>query len=196
MAGGAIFIAIMVFLFTRNWPELEREGWFRRRGKVKNQPGPSPRSFSGRAGRREWMLSITWNYFLVVIMVQAAPHVGALLCLPWLIAGLAVTSRRLHDMEKPIWLMLAPLIAFAVVVAMWLAKFTATVDWLVIPLQPLQSELPELALPIAFCVCAAVMAISAVLLAIIPGTDGPTIYGEADIKPPKPQRIRSRHRGW
>ena len=84
-------------------------GYFQARGKVAGHKGPGARSFKGRAGRQEWWLGTIWNGVVGAVIAALSPTIGVLLSAPWIIASLALNSRRLHDLRKSAWLQLLPI---------------------------------------------------------------------------------------
>ncbi|MBF9030698.1 DUF805 domain-containing protein [Rhodobacterales bacterium HKCCE3408] len=63
--------------------------------------------FSGRARRSEywwWVLFV----FIVSFILGFIPIVGSIVSLVFLLPGLAVTARRLHDIDRSGWFMLLP----------------------------------------------------------------------------------------
>jgi|GEM_PF-1741432 len=151
-----------------------RDEW-QRRGKVAGHRGPGPRSFKGRAGRREWWLSTLGNA-IVGAIVGAVPAIGTLLALPWLVATLAVNARRLHDLSVSAWLQLIPL-AFGFAAAFLYFQLGG-------PANPPQTSW-TLGTPSGqFTLLAAVSALVYLafygIVGFAPGKSGPNLYGEAD----------------
>ncbi len=83
--------------------------------KVVLYKGPGTISFRGRAQRREWLIGFGVNT-LIGTVIGALSSIGPVLALPWTIAVLAVTSRRLHDLGRSGWLQVVPMIIFAAVI--------------------------------------------------------------------------------
>lgn len=134
------------------------------RGKVAGQKGPDMRAFSGRAGRREWWVTMAWCG-LVIAVIAHVPVVGPILTLPWVVGALAVTSRRLHDMRRPAWLLAVPA-ALAALGAFAIAAWSNAVFDPMANLQVLAIGCVSL----IFCLW----------VGLAPGTPGPNCYGEAD----------------
>lgn len=159
-------------MFRKNGPVREEWG---RRGKVEGHRGPGARSFKGRAGRREWWLTTLGNTIASTI-VGAVPTIGTLLALPWIIAGLAVNARRLHDLSLSAWLQLIPM-AFGFLAA--LAFF-----YLGGPDNPPQAtsdfSTPAGALTAFAAVTGVMYLIFYAVIGFFPGRSGPNVYGEAD----------------
>src|SRR6185295_8327157 len=82
-------------------------------GKVAGHKGPPPGSFHGRAGGGEWVFGMIVNIFIGAF-VGNIPTIGPLLAIPWTIATLAVTNRRLHDLNRSGWIQLAPMAVGAI----------------------------------------------------------------------------------
>ena len=64
-------------------------------------------TFSGRAQRSEFWWFVLFS-FLVALLLGWIPIIGQLLQLALFLPGLAVTARRLHDLDRTGWWMLAP----------------------------------------------------------------------------------------
>ncbi len=179
--GVGIFLTIMllrwiipsVWAFFTNSNAASFE--WRRRGKVLGHFGPDPRSFKGRAGRREWWLTMLGNAVISTI-VGAVPTIGVLLTIPWVIVTLATNARRLHDLSASAWLQLIPMaLAFGVSMIYF---------YLGGPDNP-----PEISWTLTtqaglFTLAAAVSAIVYVgfyvWIGFAPGRKGPNVFGEAD----------------
>ena len=149
---------------TRSGLEDARRA-FAPRGKVAGQKGPDMRAFSGRAGRREWWVTIAWCGLVTAVITQV-PVVGPILTLPWVVGALAVTSRRLHDMQRSAWLQAIPL----ALVAAALGVFFAIESWSGAASDPTFLALAVGSVSLAFCLW----------VGLLPGTRGPNCYGEAD----------------
>lgn len=70
------------------------------------------RSLHGRAGTSEWRFTV----FLVAAaggVTWAIPNIGPWLVVPWGVAALAVSIRRLHDLGHSGWLLIIPALAGA-----------------------------------------------------------------------------------
>src|SRR5262245_548805 len=79
-------------------------------GQVEGHRGPGAGSFYGRAGRAEFWGLMAINVAATVFF-GAAPFIGPLLAVPWVYGAMAVTTRRLHDMRRSGWWLVAPLAA-------------------------------------------------------------------------------------
>ncbi len=139
--------------------------------------GPGAISFHGRAGRREWLIGFGVNT-LIGTVIGALSTIGPLLSLPWMVAVLAVTSRRLHDMGRPGWLQLVPMGLFALALGLYAvvdpAGFAALRDggdlsW---PLDPVLGAT-------AAVVCAGYL-VFYLWVGSTNGDPGPNCYGEVD----------------
>ena len=167
------WVAPMLWRYFRQ-PGVAEAGW-QQRGRVLGHRGPRPRSFKGRAGRREWWLS-TFGNALVGAIVGAVPGIGVLLSLPWIMGTLAINARRLHDLKLSAWLQIVPMVFGVAAVALF--------AYIGSP-----AELPEpsleLTTPIGWFTIAAAIATLFyiafyVWLGFVPGREGPNVYGEAD----------------
>jgi uncharacterized membrane protein YhaH (DUF805 family) len=148
---------------------------WRRRGKVLGHFGPDPRSFKGRAGRREWWLTMLGNT-IVSAIVGAVPTIGVLLTIPWVIVTLATNARRLHDLSASAWLQVIPMtLAFG---------FAMFYFYLGGPDNPPQASwifnTPEGLLTIGGAIAACVYLAFYVWIGFMPGHKGPNVFGEAD----------------
>jgi len=80
--------------------------------------------FGGRAGRAEfWYFMLAWVLAGVVLGILGLHILALLLDLALLVPGLAVSSRRLHDVGKSGWMQLVGLIPILgwILVIYWLA---------------------------------------------------------------------------
>jgi uncharacterized membrane protein YhaH (DUF805 family) len=101
--------------------------------------------------------------------VGMAPTIGPLLAAPWMFGALAVATRRLHDMRRSGWWLVAPVVAGLPILALFpiLGNGPAPPGWAgVID-----------ALAIFWLVSSLVFLI---WIAFAPSTREPNCYGEAD----------------
>jgi len=80
--------------------------------------------FGGRAGRAEfWYFMLAWVLAGIVLGILGLHILALLLDLALLVPGLAVSSRRLHDVGKSGWMQLVGLIPILgwILVIYWLA---------------------------------------------------------------------------
>lgn len=146
-----------------------------RRGKVLGHRGPGPRSFKGRAGRREWWLSMLGNT-LAGAIIGAVPTIGPLLSLPWLIGSLAVSARRLHDLSLSAWFQLIPMAFGAVFIAGYMHLGAPDNP----PVFTFDMQTPA-GWMTAFGAAAAIVYLGFYLIVgFAPGKSGPNFYAEAD----------------
>lgn len=119
--GALVWLIIFIFRsFENDGSAASATGnFFRARGKVKDQAGPDMRSFRGRAGRREWWVTMGWSSIVGGIISGLIPTLGSLLALPWIVAGLAVTARRLHDLTLSAWWQVVPMAVASLVLAVY-----------------------------------------------------------------------------
>lgn len=158
--------------FTQSTPV---QGEYARRGKVLGHRGPNVRSFNGRAGRREWWLTMLGNT-VVSVIVGAVPTIGTLLTLPWVIATLAVNARRLHDLSVSAWLQLVPM-AFGLA----LAVFYFQLGRPDIPPSPSWTLSTPMGLLTVFGAGTAFVYLAFYAwIGFVPGRIGSNAYGEAD----------------
>ncbi|MGH6949655.1 MAG: DUF805 domain-containing protein [Vitreimonas sp.] len=148
---------------------------YQRRGKVLGHRGPDVRSFKGRAGRREWWLTMLGNT-VVSVIVGAVPAIGSLLTVPWVIATLAVNARRLHDLSISAWLQLVPM-AFGFALAIFFfqlggSEMPASPSWTL--------STPMGQLTVLGAVTAFVYLAFYAWIGFVPGRAGSNAYGEAD----------------
>jgi uncharacterized membrane protein YhaH (DUF805 family) len=66
--------------------------------------------FSGRAARPEFWWFVLFQFVVSVVLGLVSPQLQGLAGLAMLLPGLAVGSRRLHDINKTAWLLLLWLI--------------------------------------------------------------------------------------
>ncbi|HYD86086.1 MAG TPA: DUF805 domain-containing protein [Vitreimonas sp.] len=174
-----IFIIVARLVLPAIWNAVTNAGPLRdewqRRGKVAGHRGPGPRSFKGRAGRREWWLSTLGNA-VVSVIVGAVPAIGTLLTLPWVVATLAVNARRLHDLSLSAWLQLVPM-AFGFAAAFFYFQLGGpdnppTTSW--------TFATPEGQFTLLAAATALVYLGFYGLVGFAPGRGGPNAYGEAD----------------
>lgn len=177
---GILFVIFMVrWVLPVAWSYLSQPnasfGWAPR-GMVKGHRGPSSRSFKGRAGRGEWWLT-TLGIIIISAIVGAAPTIGPLLTLPWLIMTLAVNARRLHDMSMSGWIQVAPLlfgVVFGVFYFMAGQPETLPNPSFDINTIPGQLTIAGIAWVVAYLAFYG-------LVGFVRGTRGPNAYGEADL---------------
>jgi uncharacterized membrane protein YhaH (DUF805 family) len=163
----------LIWSYLVQW-EASGGGAFER-GKVSGHRGPSPHSFGGRAGRKEWWRA-TIGYGIVGAIVAAVPGIGALLSLPWAFATLAVNARRLHDLAASAWLQLIPLAA-----GIGLAALIFSLGGPDIAFEP-SWTLATLEGVLTICGAATALVYLGFYawIGFAPGRSGPNCYGEAD----------------
>ena len=131
--------------------------------------GAEPGSFHGRASRGAWSAAVGLNG-LIAIFVVAIPGPGWILATPWMLAVVAATTRRLHDLGHSGWLQAIPIGIIVVLVAVSLSLAAMGVLDLSDPTSPLFQTL----------VWIAIFSGAAFLgwLGCARGTSGPNPYGE------------------
>ena len=148
-------------------------------GKVKGDPGPMARSFRGRAGVGEYWGQIVINAVLGAI-VGAIPTFGPFLAIPWILASMAVTTRRLHDLGLSGWLQLVPIAVWAAACVIAVFGFSQGGDFSAEVAAAIWSwPSPQ---GIVLTVGALIWCACFLALGILPGQNGPNVYGEADLK--------------
>lgn len=161
-------------------------------GKVRAQRGPGSGSFHGRAGRAEFWTHVSINT-VVGAIASSIPYAGPLLAVPWTIGALAVTSRRLHDIERSGWWQVAPMIVGV--------PFIATLAYMTS--QGLVAHAPPPVWANMLTWLGVVWAVAYVALVVwlgfTPGASGPNRFGEADLnllesrkRRPAPKPIKRR----
>lgn len=142
-------------------------------GKVQGHKGPHPRSFKGRASRGEWWGTMAWTT-IVGAVVGTIPTFGPLLSIPFLIGGLAVTARRLHDLKQTAWLQVLPMPFYAAGIAVPAFNGATDVDAALSgPLDPISMSFLGIGAFLSLALYA--------WLGLFPGVNGPNCYGEADV---------------
>lgn len=150
-------------------------------GKVKGHIGPTMRSMRGRAGVFEWWRGIVINTILSV-WVGAFPITGPIMALLFTYAGIAVTTRRLHDLGVSGWLQLAPILLWAAMLFAASLRFGPSGQpdlQFDAALQALFST-PTAPGSLGLFVAIAVWLVFMLLMGSVPGNRGPNAYGEAD----------------
>jgi uncharacterized membrane protein YhaH (DUF805 family) len=182
VSGAAIVVLAILFMrwvLPPLWQFLTQQNGatvgFAKRGRVLGHRGPNPRSFKGRAGRREWWLTMLGTTIISAI-IGAIPTIGALLTLPWVIVTLAVNARRLHDLSLSAWLQLIPM-AFGLVFAVFYFVLGG-------PDNPPDASwafsTPAGMLTAYGALAALVYLAFYIWIGFVPGRQGPNVYGEAD----------------
>lgn len=132
--------------------------------------GPGTISFYGRARQREWLVGFFVNTLLGVV-IGVLSSIGPVLALPWVVAVLAVTTRRLHDIGHSGWWQLVPMSGIGVhLIYKWLKstyQFGVGQPWIEI-----MDNLPIIA--------SLVLLTMWVLLYIVPSNPAANCYGEVD----------------
>lgn len=143
--------------------------FFKARGKVIGHRGPDIRSFRGRAGRREWWITMAWSAVAGAV-VSAIPVVGPVLALPWTISSLAVSARRLHDLTLSAWLQIIPMaIAGALLAGYGIARYA------------LRLHVDDALVMLGGVAIGFSYVLFALILGFAPGKGSSNLYGEADI---------------
>jgi uncharacterized membrane protein YhaH (DUF805 family) len=80
--------------------------------------------FNGRAARPEFWWFVLFNVVVSMVLGQASHVLSMLFSLATLLPSIAVTARRLHDMDKSGWWQLIGLIPVLgwIVMIVWLAQ--------------------------------------------------------------------------
>jgi uncharacterized membrane protein YhaH (DUF805 family) len=142
-------------------------------GKVAGHKGPAWASFYGRAGGPEWFGRMFVNIICGAAM-SAVPLIGPLLAAPWMVSALAVTSRRLHDLNISAWVQLVPIGVGMAVLALHI-NAEENLMWF---------GSHERALAIENTVGGTWLVLYGIyylFLIFLPGTRGPNVYGESDM---------------
>jgi uncharacterized membrane protein YhaH (DUF805 family) len=137
--------------------------------------GPSSDSFRGRAGRTEWGRSFAWNT-VIAILVGQVPGVGPLISLVPTVVILAVTSRRLHDIDRSGWLQVGPMVVWIVSLIAH-AALTGPGEGDLITALGFGGP-GQIFVTVLFAAAAVVQMAFLGWLAVTPGTQGPNRYGE------------------
>lgn len=141
------------------------------RGVVKDEVGPSAWSFAGRAGRAEWVVSVVIAA-LIGSLLGMVPTYGALLGLPWTLATLAVTSRRLHDLGQSGWLQVINVVLTGFLIFQFKPELSSEF-W------AFSKSMGEDNIALLSLITGAVLVIFNVALALLPGNAYSNCYGEA-----------------
>jgi uncharacterized membrane protein YhaH (DUF805 family) len=166
-------------------------------GKVEGHKGPGRFSFHGRAGRGEWLRIMAVSTILGAIATALSPAAGIVLSVPFTLMLLAVSSRRLHDLQLSGWLQTIPMAVMLADVGLFFAfqqfgladfkpmlggSLSATgVMNLPTKLQDLGSVTLTQWIPIGLWIVAMLgyLVLYGVLI-FRSGDGGPNVYGEAD----------------
>lgn len=177
---GILFVIVLVrWVLPLLWSFLTNNSTlgmdFGRRGRVLGHRGPDPRSFKGRASRREWWWTMLGNT-VVSTIVGAVPTIGTLLTLPWVIASLAVNARRLHDLSLSAWLQLVPM-AFGFACAIFYFMLGGPDN----PPEPAWTWTTPAGQLTLFATLSGVIYLAFYAwIGFVPGRGGGNVYGEAD----------------
>jgi uncharacterized membrane protein YhaH (DUF805 family) len=90
-------------------------------GKIEGHKGPGRFSFHGRAGRGEWLRLMAMATILGAIVTALSPTVGLVMSVPYTLIVLAVSSRRLHDLQLSGWLQVGPMLLTAAAIGLIVA---------------------------------------------------------------------------
>lgn len=183
MSGVGIFIFLLVIgvrvIAPLFWRYARFAGhidhWWLLRGRVKGHRGPSIFSFKGRATRREWGITVAGCAFAAAIAAQAQVA-GGILAAPWILAIVAVSARRFHDLDRPGWYALAPVAA--VISNMAFLSTVAGPDY-----QPASVASPlsrDGAILAASLFLMSVFFVPVGVMAFVRGKDAPNVFGEAE----------------
>lgn len=176
---GILFVILLVrWVLPTLWTYLSQpnsEFEWGKRGRVAGHRGPRASSFKGRAGRREWWLTML-GITIISVVIGAIPTFGPLLTLPWVIMTLALNARRLHDLSMSAWVQVAPLV-FGVVYGV-LYFMAGQPD----PLVQASLDISTITGRVTIAGIAWVVAylIFYAVVGFVRGTRGPNAYGEAD----------------
>lgn len=169
---GAIWILIFLVRLLTSEGAINGAGstgkWLSARGKVAGHRGPDMRSFRGRAGRREWWVTMLWCA-VIGAFIGMVPVIGAVLAIPWTVGTLAVTARRLHDLTMSAWLQTIPMLIAAILLAGY--GFGTFV---------LNIQFQEMVVTGGIAVIALSYGVLYLLMGFVPGARGSNCYGEAD----------------
>ena len=133
--------------------------------------------FSGRAPRAEYW----WFYLGYVIlafvlnMLTGISEIFGLLAIAYLaliIPMIAVGVRRLHDIDRTGWWLLAPILPYAIGFAM---MFPAMMSGAADPANPF--NMTGLGVASIFLLLGLAMALTVFIFSLLPGTKGPNRYG-------------------
>ncbi len=133
--------------------------------------------FSGRAPRAEyWWFYLGYIILAIVLNVLTGiSEIFGLLGIAYLaliIPAIAVGVRRLHDIDRTGWWLLAPILPYAIGFAMMLpAIMSGAAD----PANPF--NMTGLGLASIFLLLGLAMAITLFIFSLLPGTKGPNRYG-------------------
>lgn len=137
---------------------------------------PKRFSFTGRAGRREWIVTFAWCTLFGVFLAGTAPPGSLPLALPFIVWALAASVRRLHDINWSGWVFAAPYLFVACVAIPWRALIAVSV--LGEPGPPQTDPVFSILQYVSMGTLVAVITVLGVM-AVWPGTDGPNAYGES-----------------
>ena len=147
-------------------------------------------NFKGRAQRSEYWWFTLFSIVVSVILGIIASVVPVLTFLEWvyslavLLPSLAVTVRRLHDTERPAWLLLVYLaIALAWIIG---GIVLAVIDGIQNP-EVLDADIQESSGFIPYVIICGLISLAGVVtllvLCALPGTRGPNRYGPDPLQP-------------
>lgn len=133
--------------------------------------------FSGRAPRAEyWWFYLAYIIFAIVLNVLTSIHevfgLLGILYLGLVIPMIAVGVRRLHDIDRSGWWLLAPIVPYALGFAM---MFPAILSGAADPANPF--SMTGLGLAGIFLLIGFLMAVAVFIFSLLPGTKGNNRYG-------------------
>ena len=133
--------------------------------------------FSGRAPRAEyWWFYL--GYLILAVLLNFLTGISeifalfAIVYLALVIPMIAVGVRRLHDIDRTGWWLMAPILPYAIGFAM---MFPAMVSGAADPANPF--NMAGLGLASIFLLLGVAMAITIFIFSLLPGTKGPNRYG-------------------
>lgn len=133
--------------------------------------------FSGRAPRAEyWWFYL--GYIILAIVLNVLTSVSeifgllGIVYLALIIPMIAVGVRRLHDIDRTGWWLLAPVLPYAIGFAM---MFPAILSGAADPANPF--NMTGLGLASIFLLIGFAMAVAVFIFSLLPGTKGPNRYG-------------------
>lgn len=133
--------------------------------------------FSGRAPRAEyWWFYLAYIIFAIVlnVLMSVSDFFGLLgiIYLALIIPMIAVGVRRLHDIDRTGWWLLAPILPYAIGFAM---MFPAILSGAADPANPF--NMTGLGLAGIFLLIGLALAVTLFIFSLLPGTKGPNRYG-------------------
>lgn len=133
--------------------------------------------FSGRAPRAEyWWFYLAYLIFAILLNVLTGISeifgLLGILYLALIIPMIAVGVRRLHDIDRTGWWLLAPILPYAIGFAM---MFPAIMSGGADPANPF--NMTGLGVASIFMLLGLAMAITVFIFSVLPGTKGPNRYG-------------------